>query len=73
MSTRRGQYISLREVMEEVGTDAARFFFLMRNIKAHLEFDLELAKKATPENPVYYVQYAHARVCSVLELTASKP
>jgi len=68
MSTRRGQYISLREVMEEVGIDAARFFFLMRHISAHLDFDLELAKKETPENPVYYIQYAYARICSVLEV-----
>jgi len=66
MSTRRGQYISLREVLSEVGKDAARFFFLMRHIKAHLEFDLELAKKETPENPVYYIQYAHARIHSIL-------
>lgn len=66
MSTRRGQYISLREVLSEVGRDAARFFFLMRHIKAHLEFDLELAKKETPENPVYYIQYAHARIHSIL-------
>jgi arginyl-tRNA synthetase len=65
MSTRRGQYISLREVLEEVGSDAARFFFLMRHISGHLEFDLELAKKQTPENPVYYIQYAHARVHSL--------
>ncbi|OGX33605.1 MAG: arginine--tRNA ligase [Omnitrophica WOR_2 bacterium RIFCSPHIGHO2_01_FULL_48_9] len=65
MSTRRGQYISLREVMTEVGVDAARFFFLMRRISAHLDFDLELAKKETPENPVYYIQYAHARIYSV--------
>ncbi|MCA9407438.1 MAG: arginine--tRNA ligase [Candidatus Omnitrophica bacterium] len=65
MSTRRGQYISLREVIDEVGTDAARFFFLMRHINAHLDFDLELAKKQTPENPVYYIQYAHARVYSI--------
>ncbi|MFA5088516.1 MAG: arginine--tRNA ligase [Candidatus Omnitrophota bacterium] len=67
MSTRRGQYISLREVMDEVGGDAARFFFLMRRINAHLDFDLELAKKETPENPVYYVQYAHARIHSILD------
>ncbi len=65
MSTRRGQYVSLREVMTEVGVDAARYFFLMRHISAHLEFDLELAKKATPENPVFYIQYAHARVYSI--------
>lgn len=66
MSTRRGQYISLREVMTEVGVDASRFFFLMRHINAHLEFDLELAKKETSENPVYYIQYAHARINSIL-------
>lgn len=67
MSTRKGQYISLREVMDEVGVDAARFFYLMRHIKMHLEFDLEIAKKQTSENPVYYIQYAHARVFSVNE------
>lgn len=66
MSTRRGQYISLREVMDEVGVDAARFFFLMRHINIHLEFDLELAKKETSENPVYYIQYAHARIHSIV-------
>ncbi len=65
MSTRRGQYISLQEVMDEVGVDAARFFFLMRHIDCPLDFDLELAKKETPENPVYYIQYAHARICSI--------
>jgi len=66
MSTRRGQYITLREVLDEVGLDAARFFFLMRRTASHLDFDLEIAKKQTPENPVYYVQYAHARICSIL-------
>ncbi|MBI5150845.1 MAG: arginine--tRNA ligase [Candidatus Omnitrophica bacterium] len=65
MSTRRGEFISLREVIDEVGVDAARFFFLMRHIDAHLDFDLELAKKETPENPVYYIQYAHARIHSI--------
>ncbi len=65
MSTRRGEFISLREVIDEVGVDAARFFFLMRHIKAHLDFDLELAKKETSENPVYYIQYAHARIYSI--------
>lgn len=65
MSTRRGQYISLREVLTEVGSDAARYFFLMRHIKSHLEFDLDLAKKQSSENPVYYIQYAHARVYSI--------
>jgi len=67
MSTRRGQYISLREVIDEVGVDASRFFFLMRHINAHLDFDLELAKKESPENPVYYIQYAHARIYSILD------
>ncbi|MDD5072756.1 MAG: arginine--tRNA ligase [Candidatus Omnitrophica bacterium] len=69
MSTRAGEYITLREVLDEVGKDAARFFFLMRKANAHLDFDLELAKKQTPENPVYYVQYAHARICSILALS----
>jgi len=66
MSTRKGQYITLREVMDEVGRDAARFFFVMRRTSAHLDFDLDIAKKQTAENPVYYVQYAHARICSIL-------
>jgi arginyl-tRNA synthetase len=66
MSTRKGQYITLREVMDEVGKDAARFFFIMRRTSAHLDFDLDIAKKQTAENPVYYVQYAHARICSIL-------
>jgi len=66
MSTRRGQYITLREVLDEVGSDAARFFFLMRRTSSHLDFDLEIAKKQSAENPVFYVQYAHARICSIL-------
>jgi len=66
MSTRRGQYITLREVLDEVGADAARFFFLMRRTSSHLDFDLEVAKKQSAENPVFYVQYAHARICSIL-------
>ena len=66
MSTRRGEYITLREVLDEVGRDAARFFFLMRRTTSHLDFDLEIAKKQTSENPVYYVQYAHARISSIL-------
>ncbi len=67
MSTRRGQYITLREVLDEVGVDASRFFFIMRRTSSHLSFDLETAKKQTPENPVYYIQYAHARICSILK------
>lgn len=66
MSTRKGQYVTLTEVLEEVGRDAGRFFFLMRKTDSHLDFDLELAKKQTQENPVYYVQYAHARICGIL-------
>ncbi len=69
MSTRRGQYITLREVLDEVGVDASRFFFIMRRTSSHLNFDLEIAKKQTPENPVYYIQYAHARICSILKQT----
>lgn len=65
MSTRAGQFTTLREVMDEVGKDAARFFFLMRKSDAHLEFDLDLAKKTSNENPVYYVQYANARIKSI--------
>jgi len=66
MSTRRGEYITLREVLDEVGKDAARFFFLARRTSSHLDFDLDIAKKQTAENPVYYVQYAHARISSIL-------
>ncbi len=68
MSTREGEFVTLRQVMEEVGRDAARFFFLMRTVESHLDFDLELAKKAAPENPVYYIQYAHARIARLMEL-----
>lgn len=67
MSTRFGQYVTMREVMEEVGVDASRFFFLMRSIDAHLDFDLDLAKKETPENPVFYIQYGHARIYSIVD------
>ena len=66
MSTRKGQYVTLTEVLAEVGRDASRFFFLMRKTDSHLDFDLELAKKQTSENPVYYVQYAHARISGIL-------
>lgn len=72
MSTRRGQYITLREVLDEVGKDAARFFFLMRRTASHLDFDLEVAKKQSSDNPVYYVQYAHARICSILRSSEVK-
>ena len=65
MSKRTGQTVTLNELIEEVGTDAARFFFVMRSIDSQLDFDLTLATKKTSENPVFYVQYAHARICSL--------
>ncbi|MBT3505353.1 MAG: arginine--tRNA ligase [Piscirickettsiaceae bacterium] len=65
MSTRSGQFVTLRELREEVGKDAARFFYVLRGADQHMDFDLELAKSQSNDNPVYYVQYAHARVCSV--------
>ncbi len=65
MSTRSGEYVTLRELRNEVGNDAARFFYVSRSNDQHLEFDLELAKKQSNDNPVYYVQYAHARVASI--------
>ncbi len=67
MGKRTGEFVSLEEILEEVGSDAARFFFLMRKSDSHLDFDLELAKKQSSENPVFYVQYAHARVSSIFE------
>jgi arginyl-tRNA synthetase len=66
MSKRAGEYVTLDDVVDEVGPDAARFFFLMRRCNSHLDFDLDLAKKTTEENPVFYVQYAHARISSIL-------
>jgi len=65
MSTRSGEFITLKELVEEVGKDAARFFYIMRKNEQHLDFDLELAKSESNDNPVYYIQYAHARICSV--------
>ena len=67
MSTRAGEFVTLRELRHEVGIDAARFFYVLRKSDQHLDFDLDLAKAQSNDNPVYYVQYAHARVCSVLE------
>ncbi|HSC95574.1 MAG TPA: arginine--tRNA ligase [Burkholderiales bacterium] len=67
MSTRAGEFVTLRELRTEVGNDAARFFYVLRKSDQHLDFDLDLAKSQSTDNPVYYVQYAHARVCSVLE------
>jgi arginyl-tRNA synthetase len=67
MGKRTGEFVSLGEVLQEVGCDAARFFFLMRKSDSHLDFDLELAKRQSSDNPVFYVQYAHARVASIFE------
>jgi len=72
MSTRSGQFVTLRELREEVGKDAARFFYVMRGADQHMDFDLELAKSQSTDNPVYYVQYAHARVCSVFRQLAER-
>jgi len=66
MSTRSGEFITLRELRGEVGNDAARYFYVMRRCEQHLDFDLDLAKSRSSDNPVYYIQYAHARICSVL-------
>ncbi|WP_316367537.1 arginine--tRNA ligase [Candidatus Thiodiazotropha sp. CDECU1] len=67
MSTRSGQFVTLRELRKEVGADAARFFYVMRKCEQHMDFDLDLAKSQSNDNPVYYVQYAHARICSVFQ------
>ncbi len=63
MSTRAGEFVTLRELRSEVGNDAARFFYVLRKSDQHLDFDLDLAKSQSNDNPVYYVQYAHARIC----------
>jgi arginyl-tRNA synthetase len=70
MSTRAGQYVTLRELRHEVGNDACRFFYVLRKSDQHLDFDLDLAKSQSNENPVYYIQYAHARISRVLETWA---
>ena len=72
MSTRSGEFETLADVVSEVGVDAARYFFLMRSSDTHLDFDLELAKKETPDNPVFYIQYAHARICSIFRAAEEK-
>ena len=72
MSTRAGEFVTLREVMDEVGRDAARYHFLMRRSQSHLDFDLELAKRQSNDNPVYYVQYVHARIMSIIRNAAEQ-
>ncbi len=66
MSTRSGDFITLNQLVAEVGVDVCRFFYLMRKSDQHMDFDLELARNSSQENPVYYVQYAHARICSIM-------
>ncbi len=72
MSTRSGEFVTLRELRHEVGNDAARFFYVLRKCEQHMDFDLDLAKSQSNDNPVYYLQYAHARICSVLRLVTEK-
>jgi arginyl-tRNA synthetase len=72
MSKRSGEFITLEELVAEVGRDAARYFFVMRSADSHLDFDLDLAKSQTNENPVFYIQYAHARICSIFRQLAEK-
>ncbi|MBE9560670.1 MAG: arginine--tRNA ligase, partial [Proteobacteria bacterium] len=72
MSTRSGSFVTLRELREEVGNDAARFFYVMRKCEQHMDFDLDLAKSQSNDNPVYYIQYAHARICSVINQLSEK-
>jgi arginyl-tRNA synthetase len=72
MSTRSGSFVTLRELRKEVGNDAARFFYVMRKCEQHMDFDLDLAKSQSNENPVFYIQYAHARICSVMRQMREK-
>jgi arginyl-tRNA synthetase len=72
MSTRSGSFVTLRELRAEVGNDAARFFYVMRKCEQHMDFDLDLAKSQSHENPMYYIQYAHARICSVFRQLSEK-
>jgi arginyl-tRNA synthetase len=72
MSTRSGEFITLQKLQDEVGKDAARFFYIMRKSEQHLDFDMELAKSQSNDNPVYYIQYAHARICSVFRQMPEK-
>ncbi|MEM7292937.1 MAG: arginine--tRNA ligase, partial [Pseudomonadota bacterium] len=72
MSTRSGEFVTLRQLREDVGSDAARFFYVMRRCDQHLDFDLDLAVSRSNDNPMYYIQYAHARICSVQRQLAQK-
>jgi arginyl-tRNA synthetase len=72
MSKREGKFVTMEELLSQVGKDAARYFFVMRGANSHLDFDIEVAQKQTEENPVFYVQYAHARICSLLKKCAER-
>jgi arginyl-tRNA synthetase len=72
MSTRKANYITLDELIDEVGSDVVRYFFNMRSISSHMNFDIDLAKKQSDENPVFYLQYAHARICSIIRTVESE-
>ncbi|MBT5630928.1 MAG: arginine--tRNA ligase, partial [Oceanospirillaceae bacterium] len=72
MSTRSGSFVTLRELRDEVGKDASRFFYVTRKAEQHMDFDLELAKSESKDNPVYYIQYAHARICTLIRKLAEK-
>jgi arginyl-tRNA synthetase len=72
MSKRAGEFVTLRDLVEDIGADCAKFFFLMRSTNAHLDFDLDLARRRNDENPAYYVQYAHARIASILRFAAER-
>jgi arginyl-tRNA synthetase len=72
MSTRKANYITLDELIDEVGSDVVRYFFNMRSISSHMNFDIDLAKKQSDENPVFYLQYAHARICSIIRTVVSE-
>lgn len=67
MSTRKGNFITLEKLIDDVGVDVVRYFFIMRSINSHLNFDLKLAKEKSEKNPIFYIQYAHARICTILE------
>lgn len=72
MSTRAGEFVTLRQLREDVGNDAARFFYVMRKVEQHMDFDLDLAKSQSNDNPMYYIQYAHARICSIFRQLTEK-
>ena len=72
MSTRKANFVTLDELVDEVGSDVVRYFFIMRGMNSHLNFDIDLAKDQSEKNPVYYLQYAHARICNILKHANSK-